>query len=39
MNPEKGRYYGPYTDVRAMHATLDFLKKNISAETVQITKI
>lgn len=27
MNPEKGRYYGPYTDVRAMHATLDFLKK------------
>ena len=27
MNPEKGRYYGPYTDIRAMHATLDFLKK------------
>lgn len=27
MNPEKGKYYGPYTDVRAMHATLDFLKK------------
>ena len=27
LNPEKGRYYGPYTDVRAMHATLDFLKK------------
>ena len=27
MNPEKVRYYGPYTDVRAMHATLDFLKK------------
>ena len=27
INPEKGRYYGPYTDVRAMHATLDFLKK------------
>ena len=27
MNPEKGRYYGPYTDVRAMHATLDFLKE------------
>ncbi len=27
MNPEKGRYYGPYTDVRAMYATLDFLKK------------
>lgn len=27
MNPDKGRYYGPYTDVRAMYATLDFLKK------------
>ncbi len=27
INPEKGRYYGPYTDIRAMHATLDFLKK------------
>ena len=27
MNTEKGRYYGPYTDIRAMHATLDFLKK------------
>jgi excinuclease ABC subunit C len=27
MNAEKGRYYGPYTDIRAMHATLDFLKK------------
>lgn len=27
MNPEKGRYYGPYTDVGAMYATLDFLKR------------
>ncbi len=27
MNPEKGTYYGPYTDIRAMHSTLDFLKK------------
>ena len=27
INPDKGRYYGPYTDVRAMYATLDFLKK------------
>ena len=27
LNPEKGRYYGPYTDIRAMYATLDFLKK------------
>lgn len=27
MNPLKGRYYGPYTDIRAMYSTLDFLKK------------
>ena len=27
LNPDKGRFYGPYTDIRAMHATLDFLKK------------
>ena len=27
INKEKGRYYGPYTDIRAMHSTLDFLKK------------
>lgn len=27
MNPLKGRYYGPYTDVHAMYSTLDFLKK------------
>lgn len=27
LNPEKGRYYGPYTDIRAMYSTLDFLKK------------
>src|SRR5574344_2676770 len=26
-NGEKGKYYGPYTDSRAMHSTLDFLKK------------
>lgn len=26
INLEKGRYYGPYTDVRAMYSTLDFLK-------------
>ena len=30
LNPEKGHYYGPYTDIRAMHATLDFLKKIFS---------
>lgn len=27
LNQLKGRYYGPYTDARAMYATLDFLKK------------
>ena len=27
INPDKGRYYGPYTDGRAMYATLDFLKQ------------
>lgn len=27
INQEKGRYYGPYTNIRAMHSTLDFLKK------------
>ncbi len=26
-NLEKGKYFGPYTDARAMWATLDFLKK------------
>lgn len=27
INPDKGRFYGPYTDVGAMYSTLDFLKK------------
>ena len=27
LNPDKGRFFGPYTDVGAMYATLDFLKK------------
>ena len=27
INPDNGRYYGPYTDARAMYSTLDFLKK------------
>lgn len=27
INLQRGKYYGPYTDVRAMRATLDFLKK------------
>ena len=27
LNPDKGRFYGPYTDIGAMYATLDFFKK------------
>lgn len=27
LNPDKGRFYGPYTDAGAMYATLEFLKK------------
>lgn len=27
INPDKGKYYGPYTNSHAMYATLDFLKK------------
>lgn len=27
LNPDQGRYYGPYTDVRAMYSTLEFLKR------------
>jgi len=27
LNPDKGKFYGPYTDSRAMYSTLDFLKK------------
>ena len=27
LNPDKGKFYGPYTDVGAMYATLDFLKR------------
>lgn len=27
FNLEKGHYFGPYTDARAMYSTLDFLKK------------
>ena len=27
LNPDKGRFYGPYTDIGAMYATLDFLKR------------
>jgi len=27
LNPDSGRYYGPYTDIRAMYSTLEFLKR------------
>lgn len=27
LNPDKGRFYGPYTDIGAMYSTLDFLKR------------
>ena len=27
LNPDKGRFFGSYTDIRAMYSTLDFVKK------------
>ena len=27
LNPDKGHFFGPYTDIRAMYSTLDFIKK------------
>ena len=27
LNPDKGHFFGPYTDVRAMYSTLDFIKR------------
>lgn len=27
LNPDKGHFFGPYTDARAMYSTLDFIKK------------
>ena len=27
INPDKGHFFGPYTDIRAMYSTLDFIKK------------
>lgn len=38
LNLEKGRYYGPYTDARAMHSTLDFLKKIFPLKQCKIPK-
>lgn len=38
INPEKGRYYGPYTNIRAMHSTLDFLKKIFPLRQCKVPK-
>ena len=27
INPDKGHFFGPYTDIKAMYSTLDFIKK------------
>ncbi len=27
LNPDKGHFFGPYTDAKAMYSTLDFIKK------------
>ena len=37
-NPLKGRYIGPYTDVRAMHSMLDFLKKTFPLKQCKTPK-
>ena len=38
LNQLKGRYYGPYTDARAMYSTLDFLKKIFPLKQCKIPK-
>ena len=38
LNPDKGRYYGPYTDARAMYSTLDFLKKSFPLKQCKTPK-
>jgi len=38
MNQDKGKFYGPYTDIKAMHATLDFLKKIFPLKQCKIPK-
>lgn len=38
LNLEKGKYYGPYTDARAMYSTLDFLKKIFPLKQCKIPK-
>lgn len=38
INPEKGKYYGPYTNIRAMHSTLDFLKKIFPLRQCRVPK-
>lgn len=38
LNIEKGKYFGPYTDVRAMRSTLDFLKKVFPLKQCKVPK-
>lgn len=38
INLESGKYYGPYTDARAMYSTLDFLKKIFPLKQCKIPK-
>lgn len=38
INQEKGKYYGPYTNIRAMHSTLDFLKKIFPLRQCKVPK-
>ena len=38
LNPDKGRFYGPYTDIGAMYATLDFLKKHFPLKQCKTPK-
>lgn len=38
LNPDKGRFYGPYTDIGAMYATLDFLKKLFPLKQCKVPK-
>ncbi|RAI15430.1 MAG: excinuclease ABC subunit C [Candidatus Melainabacteria bacterium] len=37
-NMLKGKYFGPYTDIRAMHSTLEFLKKTFPLKQCKTPK-
>ena len=38
LNPDQGRYYGPYTDARAMYSTLEYLKKLFPLKQCKVPK-